>query len=96
MNSNLIQPADAESIAHCLDRPGSRLLTDDAAARTIAESLGIEVRGSIGVVLVNAALDLIKLEEAKEYLFALEKSTLWVSPKVMAEARKFLTGEDLE
>jgi len=62
-------------------------LTDDAAARLMAESLGMEVHGSIGVVLWAAAHRLIARIEAERPLTGLERSSLWMSPRVRAEAR---------
>ena len=56
----------------------------------MAESLGIEVHGSIGVVLWTAANKLVKRSEAKKLLTGLEQSSLWMSPKVRTQARAAL------
>ncbi|RRJ97386.1 hypothetical protein Ga0100231_002240 [Opitutaceae bacterium TAV4] len=61
-------------------------LTDDAAARLLAESLGIEVHGSLGVVLFAASQGLIGREEAERALRKLKESSLWLSTKVFASA----------
>ena len=56
----------------------------------MAESLGVEVHGSIGLVLWTAAHTLIGKTEAEAYLDGLETSSLWMSPKVRVEARAAL------
>lgn len=61
-------------------------LTDDAAARLMAETLNIEVHGSIGVLLWAAANKLVVKTEGQSMLAGLEKSSLWMSPKVRAQA----------
>ncbi|MEK7701634.1 MAG: DUF3368 domain-containing protein [candidate division NC10 bacterium] len=66
------------------------LLTDDAAARVVATLLGIEVHGSLGVVLWAAARRHIDRPEAAALLDRLAKSSLWVSPAIVAEARRAL------
>lgn len=54
----------------------------------MGESLGIQVRGSLGVVLYLAASGHLSSEEATQVLDALEqRSTLWMSSKVRALAR---------
>jgi len=56
----------------------------------MAESLNIEAHGAIGVVLWVASNKLVREAEAKLLLAGLEKSSLWMSPKVRAEARATL------
>jgi predicted nucleic acid-binding protein len=62
------------------------LLSDDTAARVIATQLGIEVHGSLGVVLWAAAVGHLDGEAARETLNRLFRSSLWVSPRLRAEA----------
>ena len=47
----LLDPAKAEAIAPALQINADWLLTDEALARQFAQSLGLEVHGSLGVVL---------------------------------------------
>jgi len=42
---------DREAVALVREVPGALLLTDDAAVRLVAEQLGIEARGTIGVII---------------------------------------------
>jgi len=67
-------------------------LTDDAAARLMAESLGLEPHGSLGVVLYAATQRRIGKSEATAYLTGLERSSLWLSPRVRAAARQALAA----
>jgi len=50
--------------------------------------LGIEVHGSLGVVLWNVAHGKLSQSEAIQALNNLEKSSLWLSTKIFDEARK--------
>ena len=62
-------------------------LTDDTAARTMGESLGIHVRGSLGVVLFAAVSGHLDKAKCLQILTDLEmQSTLWMSAKVKLAA----------
>jgi predicted nucleic acid-binding protein len=65
------------------------LLTDDAQARQFAESEGLEVHVSIGILLWNVANENI-LNKALAYqlLGNLAGSSLWISERVLQEARR--------
>lgn len=88
--TGLIQRGEAEAIALARQLRADVLLTDDAAARVFASSLGIHVRGSLGVILWLAAQRHVEPVEANRLLDALEKTSLWLSPRVRAEARQAL------
>jgi predicted nucleic acid-binding protein len=62
------------------------LLTDDLAARVFAKSLGIQVHGSLGVVLWNTAHELISGKQAVKAVHALTKTSMWLSSRIIAEA----------
>ena len=66
------------------------LLTDDAAARLVAQQQGLEVHGSLGVVLWAAATGHLGRQEAEGALDALTRSSLWVSSKILLEAKAAL------
>src|SRR5437667_10350625 len=89
-HAGLLHGGEAEALALAVELKPDWFLTDDAAARLMAESLNIEVHGSIGVLLWVAANKLVKESEAKSFLAGLEQSSLWMSPKVRAEARAVL------
>jgi len=90
-HAGLLQGGEAQALALALETKPDWFLTDDAGARLMAESLGIETHGSIGIILWSAATRLIQKPEAENLLAGLEKSSLWMSPRVRAEARAALT-----
>lgn len=66
------------------------LLTDDAEARIIAGLAGLEVHGSLGVLLWAAAQRHLDHAQADAALTRLAQSSLWLSPSILAEARAAL------
>jgi len=83
----LVHGGEAAALALACESRPHWFLTDDAAARLLAESLGIEAHGSLGVVLWSAAKQVIGKPEAEQILTGLENSSLWLSPVVRARAR---------
>jgi len=79
-----------EAIVLARSRAADWLLTDDAAVRVVATLLGMEVHGSLGVVLWAVARAHISRHEAAAILDRLAESSLWVSPAILAEARRAL------
>jgi predicted nucleic acid-binding protein len=65
-------------------------LTDDGAARVLGDVLGLEVHGSLGVVLWGAATELLKHNEAREALERLSRSSLWISRRILEKANRAL------
>lgn len=88
--SGLLDPGEAEAIALAKHLKPDWLLTDDAAGRLVAKSQGIEVHGSLGVVLWAAATRRLERIEAEDALDRLERSSLWISARVLGEARSAL------
>ena len=89
--AGLLHAGESEAIAFAHEIEADLLLSDDAAARVFAEGLGIQVRGSVGIVLYAAALQQISKSEALKCLDLLQSSsTLWVSTKVLAAAKQAL------
>ena len=89
--AGLLDSGEAEAIVLARQINAAWFLTDDAAARLFAQSLGIEVHGSLGVVLWAAAVGELSRADAEAMLDRLAKSSLWISAKVLAEARVALT-----
>jgi predicted nucleic acid-binding protein len=84
-----IDAGEAAAIALTLQEQAEWLLSDDAQARQFAESLGLEVHGSIGLLLwAMAAEHVANQKEALELLDALAHSSLWISERVLRQARK--------
>jgi predicted nucleic acid-binding protein len=90
--AGLLHGGESEALALARQLKPDWFLTDDAAARLMADSLGIEAHGSLGVVLWAAGQKLIGKSAAENHLAGLERSSLWTSPRVRAEARIALAG----
>lgn len=88
--AGLLHAGEAEALALAPELKPDWFLTDDAAARLMAESLGVEAHGSLGVVLWAAAHRLVGKAEAEANLAALEDSSLWMSSRVRTQARAAL------
>jgi predicted nucleic acid-binding protein len=88
--SGLLEMGEAEAIALALQLRATWLLTDDTAARVFATALGFEVHGSLGIVLWSAACGHLSREESAAALDRLAHSSLWISARVLAEARAAL------
>lgn len=88
--SGLLETGEAEAIALALQLSATWLLTDDTAARVFATALGFEVHGSLGIVLWAAARGYLSREESATALDRLAHSSLWISARVLAEARAAL------
>jgi predicted nucleic acid-binding protein len=88
--SGLLETGEAEAIALARQLSAAWFLTDDAAARVFATALGLEVHGSLGIVLWGAARKHLSCEEAAAALDRLAHSSLWISAQVLAEARAAL------
>jgi predicted nucleic acid-binding protein len=80
---------EAEAIALALQQHSDWLLTDDAQARHFAESLGLEVHGSIGVLLWAVASGIVEdRDQAYRLLNGLKRSSLWISERVLTAATR--------
>jgi len=88
--AQLLGSGEAEAVALARQMSAHWLLTDDATARLFAESLGIEVHGSLGIVLWAAAMGHLKRADAEATLDRLANSSLWIAAKVLAEAKAAL------
>lgn len=83
-----IDEGESSAIALFLQIQASWLLCDDTKARHFAESYGLEVHVSIGLLLWGVAANhLANRNEAIKLLDALADSSLWVSARVLQEAR---------
>lgn len=83
-------PGEAEAILLARSISADWLLTDDAGARVVAGLLGLEVHGSLGIMLWAVAARRIGLEEGRAVLDRLGKSSLWITGTILAEARQAL------
>lgn len=83
-------PGEAEAILLAHSIPADWFLTDDAGARVVAGLLGLEVHGSLGLVLWAAAAGRMGLEEGRSLLDRLGHSSLWITGAILAEAHRAL------
>ena len=91
VSAGYVDAGEATAIALALELQANWFFTDDTAARVLAQSLGIEVHGSLGVVLACAALGLIDYKQARTAIEELDTvSTLWVSKRVVRVALQAL------
>ncbi len=90
--ARLLDPGEAEALALARQLSADWFLTDDAAARVMAGELGIEAHGSLGIVLWAAATGRLNREEAMDALDQLAQSSLWISARILGEAREALVA----
>ncbi|MBX3279915.1 MAG: hypothetical protein KF868_18085 [Acidobacteria bacterium] len=90
VQAGLLDVGEAEALALAQQLAADWFLTDDAAARVLASTLGVEAHGSLGVVLWAAATGSLKRDSALTALDRLAQSSLWISVRVLAEAREAL------
>lgn len=89
-----IHSGEAAAVALAQQVQAEWLLSDDGKARQFAESIGLEVHGSVGILLWAVAVGQISdQDEAMKYLAALADSTLWMSDRVRQQAS--ITIDDL-
>jgi len=85
-----LHAGEAEAFVLARRKKADWFLTDDSATRLFVSLLGMEVHGSLGVILWNAAHRHLSRAETEDALNALEASSLWLSPKIYQEARQSL------
>lgn len=88
-----LDPGESAAITVCLDSDAI-LLTDDLAAREVATNLGIEVHGSIGVVLYGYAHDHLDDSEAKMLIRSLKRdTTLYLADPLVEYALRVIEAD---
>jgi len=88
--ANLLDAGEADALALARQLHAAWFLTDDERARLLGKQLGLEVHGSLGVVLWTAAVRLIERQVAEETLERLARTSLWISAAVFNEAKMAL------
>ncbi len=89
LEEEIVDAGEAEAIGLALQVKCDWFLTDDAQARQFAESLGLEIHGSIGLLLWAMATGHVTSREQAHQLFnGLVHSSLWISERVIEEARR--------
>lgn len=75
---------EAEAIVLSLEVAAQRLILDDQRARNIAASLGVQVTGTLGIVLRAKQVGLIPL--VRPLLEDLDQAGFWLSPSLVQQA----------
>lgn len=89
VDKEIVDTGEAEAIGLALQLKCDWFLTDDTQARKFAESLGLEVHGSVGLLLWAVAVGHIEgRQQAHGLLDGLIRSSLWISERVIEEAAK--------
>lgn len=88
--TGLLDPGEAGAILLAKRLKTDWLLTDDTAARLFAGSMGLEVHGTLGVILWAAAVGHLDFEASVKALERLSRTSLWISQDIMTEARRAL------
>ena len=84
--ADLLDAGESEAVALARQVRAGWFLSDDAAAALFARSLGLEVHGSLGLVLWCVAKGHLSVGNGRTVLHRLKESSLWLSNRVMSEA----------
>ncbi|MBW8050173.1 MAG: hypothetical protein FVQ77_07520 [Cytophagales bacterium] len=90
LNSGLLDAGESEAVILAKRVKALWFLTDDSAARIFANSIDLEVHGSLGIVLWGTAVGHLNYNEARSAIYQLERSTLWMSQTIIDKAYKSL------
>jgi predicted nucleic acid-binding protein len=85
-----LHAGEAEALVLARREKADWFLTDDSATRLFVSLLGMEVHGSLGVILWNTAHRHLSRAETEQALNDLEASSLWLSTRIYQEARQSL------
>jgi predicted nucleic acid-binding protein len=85
-----LHAGEAEALVLARRKKADWFLTDDATTRLFVSLLGLEVHGSLGIILWNAAKGFSGRDEAESALERLEATSLWLSDGIRREARQAL------
>ena len=81
-----LDAGEQEALALMVQRPTAILLTDDAAARLVADQLGMRVHGTIGIVLRAIRREQRTLAQVLALLRELpQRSTLYIHPNLLKQ-----------
>lgn len=88
--AGLLDAGEADALALARQLNADWFLTDDERARLLGKQLGLEVHGSLGIVLWTAAVRLIDRQEAQDTIERLAHTSLWISSTILNEAKMAL------
>lgn len=79
-------PGESSVLAWCSNNLGAEAILDDLAARRCAETFGIPVRGTLGLVLL--AKQRGRFPAARPVLETMQRAGMYLSPAVLNRALK--------
>jgi predicted nucleic acid-binding protein len=82
-----LDAGELEAIALALEIGCPQLLMDERAGRSVAESLGLHVAGTLAVIVASAKM---RLCDGDEVLDRLEQTSFHASPELMQSVRTML------
>lgn len=86
-----LQRGELDCLSVAYERQPSTLLTDDLAARTAAERLGIDVHGTVGLIAYGVRRQWLSVEVAQQALERLyHQSSLFVTYAIIERAIQLL------
>ncbi|MCK9364655.1 MAG: hypothetical protein M0P74_13790 [Syntrophales bacterium] len=85
-----LHAGEAEAVVLARREKADWFLTDDSATRLFVSLLGMEVHGSLGIILWNATHRYMSRAGTERALNDLETSSLWLSARIYQEARQSL------
>lgn len=88
--AKLVDPGEASAIALAIETDGSTIILDDLKARKLAVKLGLDLTGTVGVIL-KAKNDGI-ISEIRPFILSIRKTNFRLSKQLEQEALK-LAGE---
>jgi len=92
-----LHQGEREALSLCLSHPGAMLLTDDAAARIAADSLGIVAHGTLGLILRSVRRKLRTAEQALKLLADVpDRSSLHIRSTLLEQTIRRAEAEWLD
>ena len=86
-----VDPGEASAITLALEIEDASLILDDLRARKLAKSLGLDVTGSVGVILKAKSIGVIP--SIRPVILAIRETSFQLSSQIEREAF-LLAGED--
>ena len=85
-----LDEGEQAAISLCLEKKGNLFISDDLRARNFAESLGLPIIGTLGILLDNLRRRKINKKEAFSLLQQLLTKGMYLSTDVYAEVEKII------
>jgi predicted nucleic acid-binding protein len=83
-----LDEGESQALALMENYPEGILLTDDAAARLVAEQMGFRVHGTVGIIVRSIRRGQRQPEEVLNILGEIpSKSTLYIRPSLLEEVK---------